>query len=96
MRLWPRKRNGSCNEDPSRLGNSILSAPGPDDAAARTRSPAWSCEYCAQARPPYVYSDAGKAYCVPCAHMFEQLGTPVGAQRSDDADDESEQTIAGG
>ena len=85
MRIWPGKRNGHGRDDVSRLANSVWSAPGPDDAAAGTRAPAWRCVYCRQARPPYVYSDDGEAYCVSCSHALEEMGTPIGEQQPDDA-----------
>ena len=61
MRLWPGKRNGNHSEDVSRLRDSIWSAPGTDGAVGGTQPPAWSCTYCHQARPPYLYSDDGQA-----------------------------------
>lgn len=86
MRLWPSKRNGNSSEDVSRLADSIWSAPRTGDVAAGTHPPAWRCVYCHQARPPYVYSGDGTAYCVSCAHALEEMGMPIGGeQRSDDA-----------
>ena len=77
MRLWRGKRNGDSTEEGSLLGDSIWSAPGPDDVAAGTHPPAWICVYCHQARPPYVYSDDGTAYCLSCAQALKQMGTPI-------------------
>ena len=85
MRLWPGKRNSDHTEAASGRADSILSAPGPDDAAAGTHPPAWSCAYCQQARPPYVYSADGKAYCVSCAQALKQMGTPIDGQPPDGA-----------
>ena len=84
MKLWPGKRNGNSSEDVSRLADSILSAPGTDDEIRDTHTPAWSCVYCHQARPPYVYSDDGKAYCASCSHALEEMGTPIDGRRSGD------------